>query len=78
MSTVATPLVSRVPTQLQMFYAAHQQVAGVNNDFMWLVKNGMTREDLAACIERRPSLWARFEGFLSELPSREVPAPTEH
>lgn len=78
MSIVATPLVSRVPSQLQMFYAAHRQVADVNEDFMWLVKNGMTREDLAACLERRPSLWSRFEGFLPQLPSREAPAPTAH
>ena len=60
------------PTQVQMFYQEHRNISTVNDDFMWLVKNGLTREDLARCIERRPSLWQRFEGFLDKLPSRNV------
>lgn len=59
------------PTQTQLFYQASRQVAAVNEDFLWLVQNGLTREDLQRCIERRPSLWQRFEGWLDKLPSRE-------
>lgn len=58
-------------TQLQMFYAAHRQVAETNNTFMELVKAGLTREDLARNIARRPALWQRFESWLPALPSRE-------
>lgn len=60
------------PTQVQMFHQEHRNISTVNDDFMWLVKNGLTREDLARCIERRPSLWQRFEGFLDKLPSQNV------
>lgn len=63
---------AKAPTQMQLCYAAQRQVADVNSNFMWLVKNGLTREDLARNIERRPSLWKRFEGFLDKLPSREI------
>lgn len=72
---IQVPSVCQVPSQLQMFYEAHRKVADVNSDFMWLVQNGLTREDLAACIQKRPSLWSRFEGFLDKLPSRQPPAP---
>ena len=57
-------------TQLQMFYAAHRQVAETNNTFLELVKEGMTREDLAACIAKRPALWQRYESWLDKLPSK--------
>lgn len=78
-ATVYPPVLpsAALPTQTQMFYAAHRKVAATNNDFMWLVQNGMTREDLARNIERRPTLWKRFEGFLDTLPSRHAtPAVT--
>jgi capsid protein len=60
-------------TQLDHFNAAHRQIAGVNATFMELVNhptNPLTREDLAANIERRPALWGRFAGFLKTLPPR--------
>ena len=57
-------------TQLQMFYAAHRQVAETNNTFLELVKEGMTREDLAACIAKRPALWQRYASWLDKLPSK--------
>ena len=57
-------------TQLQMFYAAHRQVAETNNAFLELVKEGLTREELARNIERRPALWQRFENWLPVLPSK--------
>ena len=56
-------------TQLQMFYAAHRQVAETNNAFLELVKEGLTREELEINIERRPALWQRFENWLDKLPS---------
>lgn len=55
-------------TQVQMFYAAERHSAAINADFLWLVDNGMTAADLRRCIERRPSLWARFSGWLDVLP----------
>lgn len=69
-----------MPTQVQMFYKAQRDIATVNSDFLWLVENGMTREDLQRNIERRPALWERFSGFLETLPSAaklEVPTPIE-
>ena len=57
-------------TQMQMYYAAHRQVAETNNAFLELVKEGLTREELARNIERRPALWQRFENWLPVLPSK--------
>ena len=57
-------------TQLQMCYAAHRRIAETNNTFLELVKEGMTREELARNIERRPALWQRFVNWLSVLPSK--------
>lgn len=65
------------PTQEQMFYQAGRDVAAVNDDFMFLVQNGLTREDLARNIERRPSLWSRFSGFLDTLPRRTDATPAQ-
>ena len=62
---------ARQRTQLQMYYAASRQVAETNNAFLELVKEGMTREELARNIERRPALWQRFENWLPVLPSKE-------
>ncbi|WP_321935494.1 hypothetical protein [Paraburkholderia sp. J8-2] len=59
---------TKVPDQKEMFYRAHRQIADGNEAFMDLVRDGMTREELARNIERRPSLWKRFEGFLDVLP----------
>ena len=58
------------PTQVQMYYAAEHRSAEVSETFLELVKDGLTREDLARNIERRPSLWARFEHWLPHLPSQ--------
>lgn len=60
-------------TPKQHWDAAHRHNAGINATFMDMVTcktNPMTREDLAACIERRPALWSRFVGFLDTLPTR--------
>lgn len=58
------------PTQIQMFYAAQRRVADGNDSFLYLVETGLTREDLASCIKRRPALWGRFSAFLDTLPVR--------
>lgn len=60
-------------TQAQHFELARRNLAGANETFMELVNhptNPLTREDLAANIARRPSLWGRYAGFLDKLPSR--------
>lgn len=59
------------PTQLQMFYAEHKKIADANNLFLEFVLDGMTREDLQACIDRRPALWERFSNWLPVLPSKQ-------
>jgi len=56
--------------QHALFYQAQRNIASGNETFMDLVREGMTREELAINIERRPSLWRRFEGFLDVLPSQ--------
>ena len=61
-----------------MYFAAERSTSIVNQDFSWLVQNGMTREDLERNIERRPSLWARFAGFLPKLPSRHCVHDCDH
>ncbi len=66
------PVVPLRPTQTQMFYDACRYNGVINSDFMFLVDHGLTKEDLQRNIERRPSLWARFSGFLDKLPSRDL------
>ena len=56
------------PTQAKMYYAAEKQSAELNDQFLWLVKNGMTRKDLGRCIELRPDLWSRFSNWMEVLP----------
>lgn len=58
-----------MPTQQQVFYQAQRDLADANLTFMDLVREGMTREELASNIERRPSLWERYAWFLDVLPS---------
>lgn len=66
-----------MPTQAQMFYAATRAASERDTTFLELVNhptNPMTREDLQRNIERRPSLWSRYSGFLNKLPSRSTQA----
>ena len=63
-------------TQKQMYYAAEKRSGEMHATFMDLVNckaNPLTREDLEKNIERRPSLWARYAGFLDTLPTRSGP-----
>lgn len=56
-------------SQLQIFYEEQRKIGETSKTFLALVEDGMTREELARNIERRPSLWGRFAGFLDQLPS---------
>ena len=57
------------PTQEQQFWQAHRKIADGNEAFLFLVQEGMTREELQTNINRRPSLWGRFANWLDKLPS---------
>lgn len=59
------------PTQIQMFYQEQRRVADATEAFLFLVANGLTRQDLATNITRRPSLWGRCANWLAVLPSNE-------
>lgn len=59
-------------SQLQTFYEEQRKIGAANETFLELVKDGMTREELARNIERRPALWTRFEGWLNRLPSSQT------
>lgn len=61
-------------TQVQLFYQAHRRLADANEAFLELVRDGMTREELARNIERRPSLWQRYANWLDRLPSSSAKA----
>lgn len=60
---------SQLPTQAQLFYRAERNAAEINQTFLELVADGMTREELATNINRRPALWGRFSNWLDKLPS---------
>jgi hypothetical protein len=62
-------------TQKQMFYQEQKKLGEVNEVFLHLVRDGMIKEELARNIERRPSLWCRFAGFMSTLPSAKPVLP---
>lgn len=55
-------------TQIQLYWSEHQKNAEINNFFLELVKDGLTKDELKKLIEKRPSLWKRFEGWLEKLP----------
>lgn len=59
-------------SQMQIFYEEQRKIGDANETFMELVKDGLTRQELARNIERRPVLWSRFSAWLETLPSREA------
>jgi len=59
------------PTQEQMFYAADKRNAELNLQFLEFVKEGLTRQELQKCIDRRPGLWGRWSNWLNVLPDKE-------
>ena len=58
---------------MQMYYAAERRAADANATFMFLLREVITREELAQNIERRPMTWDRFSGYLDKLPSSATP-----
>ena len=57
------------PTQLQTFYTEQRKIADSNALFLEMVQDGMTRRDLEKLIDKRPTLWGRFAGYLATLPA---------
>lgn len=57
------------PPQSHLYYQAVRKAGETNELFLSLVQAGMTREELAANIARRPHLWGRFAGYLATLPT---------
>jgi hypothetical protein len=59
---------TRQKTQYQMFYEEQRKIADADHLFMELVRDGLTRAELQAAINRRPALWERYENWLPVLP----------
>jgi len=59
-------------TQLQMYWQVHQNIARGNDLFMQMVRDGLTKKELATNIDRRPELWGRFENWLDKLPAANI------
>jgi len=59
------------PTQEQMFYATGKRNAELNLQFLEFVRDGLTRQELQKCIDRRPGLWGRWSNWLNVLPGKE-------
>jgi hypothetical protein len=57
-----------VVDQVQMYYNAERKSAELNQAFLFLVENGMTRTELEKNIKRRPALWGRFSHWLDAEP----------
>ncbi|WP_163056833.1 hypothetical protein [Acidithiobacillus ferrooxidans] len=56
-------------TQTSMYYDAVRHLGERDAVFMEIFQDGLTRQDLATNIERRPSYWGRYAGFFQFLPS---------
>lgn len=54
-------------TQLQHYYKSQRKIADINNTFMDMVKNGLSKKELQMNINRRPELWGRFSNWLDKL-----------
>ena len=52
-------------TQLQIFYQEQRKLSEVNATFSEIVKQGLTRNQLAKLIKKRPALWSRFSNWLT-------------
>lgn len=57
------------PTQQQMFYNSVRKTGEQDELFLELVRDGLTRHDLARNIERNPRLWLRYSAWLHTLPN---------
>lgn len=63
------PNALKVPTQVQLFYEEGRKINQTHEVFFELVRDGMTREELARNIQRRPALWGRYSSWLQVLPA---------
>ena len=59
----------RKPTQYQIFYAEQRKLGDRNIQFLEMVKDGLTREELQALINKRPAYYGMYENWLDKLPS---------
>jgi hypothetical protein len=75
-SSPASKRLGSAAHQVYLYYQAERRSAEVNETFLELVAEGLTREELARNIERRPSLWDRFSGWLDRLPSKSAVSPS--
>jgi hypothetical protein len=55
--------------QTGMFYDAERQSSERDQLFLELVRDGLTKRELNENIQRRPSLWGRYKGWLNKLPA---------
>ena len=62
-------------TQADMYYNAVRNSCERDETFMELIRGGLTRQELAVNIERRPSLWSRYAGYFRTLPSSPMRDP---
>ena len=53
--------------QKQMYWGAFNRSARANEAFLDLVKDGLTKRELTALIEKRPGLYRRFEKWIAKL-----------
>ncbi len=60
------------PTQLQMYEMARKYIADTNAQFLEMVKDGLTADELGRLIKRKPSLWGRFSNWMDKLPKGTV------
>ena len=60
------------PTQRQMFYTEQRKLGDRNIQFLEMVKDGLTREELQALINKRPAYYGMYENWLDKLPSSNV------
>lgn len=54
--------------QKQIYSKERVKLAEADKLFLEMVAGGMTREELAVNIKRRPSLWGRYSHWLDKLP----------
>ena len=56
-------------TQEQHFYKSAKITAEINGTWMEILKSDPpTRQEFDKLVEKRPSLWKRFENFRDQLP----------
>lgn len=58
--------------QMQMFYTEQRKLGDRNIQFLEMVKDGLTREELRALIDKRPEHYTMYENWLDKLPSSNV------